>query len=234
MAEDFIRQAIEHYREAGRLYRETRRLTREATRRQLNAKLPPLPAETKPWIEAAAHNAAETFRLLEKIIALGEQSEALRRHKVYALAHRNLGLFLFRRFRPDQTGVPGYLNEAVEHLTTALRLGVRKDGKVCRALGAAYYQSGKFSEAVEPLKESIEFDEKDEVARYHLCLSYLALHNREGAREQYERLKESPSSAYYHLVKILEPMMKKPLERLERIEPPERNRIIEQFRRANG
>lgn len=233
MGEDLIRQAIEHYREAGRLYRETKNLTREATRRLLHTELPPPTAQT-PWFERAAHNAAETFRLLERIIALGEESETLRRHRVYALAHRNLGLFLFRRFRPDQKWQPGYLNEAVEHLTTALHLGVRKDGKVCRSLGAAYYQSGKFREAVAPLRESIEFNERDEVARYHLCLSYLALHNRDAALEQYERLKESPSSTFYHLVKILEPMMKKPLDKLERIEPPERNRIIEQFRQANG
>lgn len=187
---------------------------------------------TSSWVEKASHNASEMRRLLEQIIALGEEDERLRRHKVFALAHRNLGLFGPRQFKAFNEPFPTYLAEVARHLNTALSLGVERDGKVTRTLGAAYYQSGQLKEAVEPLKESIEANPKDEVARYQLCLTYLGLHEREKAREQYEVLKQNPSSPTYHLAKILEPMMEGKRMPVSEAEQEELRRKIEGFRRV--
>jgi Flp pilus assembly protein TadD len=123
------------------------------------------------------------------------------------------------------------LKEATEHLNTAISLGVDRDRKVSRTLGAAYYQSGNFREAVEPLRESIEANPKDDVARYHLCLTYIALREREKAREQFEALKENRSGVNYHLAKILKPMMQRQAKQVDEAEGEELKRFIEGFRR---
>lgn len=233
MINDTVSEAIRLYREAGRLFFENRQISKEAMRRffpeQGTEEQAGEPASS--WLEAASRNASDMQRMLERIIALGEDDEALRHHQVYALAHRNLGLYFSRRFKPFHEPFPSYLDEAARHLNTALSLGVKKDRKVARTLGAAYYQSGKLREAVEPLKESIEADPKDEVARYHLCLTYIGLHEREKAREQYEALKLNPTSAHYHLAKMLEPVMEGHRKPIDEAEQEELKRKIEGFRR---
>ncbi len=194
----------------------------------------PLAEAGQGWLEKAAQNSAEMQRRLERVIELGETDEALRRHKVYALAHRNLGLYCSRRFKPFHTPFPGYMEETARLLNTALSLGAQKDRVVTRRLGAAYYQAGKFKEAVEPLRESIELDESDEVARYHLCLTYIALREHEHAREQFEALRRDPSSPYLHLARMLEPLLAKPAKRVNEAEQDEMRRAVEGHRRASG
>lgn len=233
MAKDIIKQAIELYNEAGRLFRETRQLSKSAIKHYQQADEPSREV-MKTWLETATRNAAKMQRLLEEIIILGKSSEIVRQHKVYALAHRNLGLFASRRFKPFKEAYPTYLNEAVEHLNTALNLGLEKDKKIVRRLGAAYYQSGKLKEAVEPLKESIEYDPQDEIARYQLCLTYLGLQDKEGAREQYEALKQNPESPHYHLARMLEPMMERKATQSDEAEREELKRFVEGFRRIKG
>jgi Tfp pilus assembly protein PilF len=105
---------------------------------------------------------------------------------------------------------------------------------VSRVLGAAYYQAGKYNEAVEPLKQCIEFDPQDEVARYQLCLTYIALHDKTAASEQFEALKQNPSSPNFHLAKMLAPVMERPMEKVNEAETSELRRLIENFRRING
>lgn len=230
-----ISEAIELYREAGLLFRENKMIAREATKnQQAEERLRQVGERRSSWIETAAQNAAEMRKLLERIITLGEESDELRRHKVYALAHRNLGLYFSRRFRAFHAPFPEYLDEVAEHLTKALRLGIKRDRKISRTLGAAYYQSGRFKEAVEPLRESIEQDPEDAMARYHLCLAYLSLQEREKARAEYEALKLHPSSADYHLAKMLEPMMESKKMPLDEREREELKRELEGFRRAGG
>lgn len=231
MDNDTIREAMELYREAGRLFRENKRITKEALGQLYGQEAEAQDERTSLCMEKASHNASEMRRLLERIIALGEEDESVRRHKAYALAHRNLGLFGPRKFKSFDEPFPSYLAEVARHLNTALSLGVKRDRKVARALGAAYYQSGRFSEAVEPLKESIEADPKDEVARYQLCLTYLGLHERDKAREQYEALKQNPSSPTYHLAKMLEPMMEGKAAPIDEAEQEELRRKIKGFRR---
>lgn len=232
MTNNTILEAIRLYREAGRLFLENKRISREAIGHFGEQKTEAQKGEpASAWLETASRNATEMRGLLEQIIALGEEDEALRRHRVYALAHRNLGLFFSRRFKPFHEPFPSYLEEVARHLNTALSLGVKKDRKVARTLGAAYYQSGKFREAVEPLKESIEADPKDEVARYHLCLTYISLHERGKAQEQYEALKQNVSGPYYHLAKMLEPVMESPLKPVDEAEQEELRRKIKGFRR---
>jgi tetratricopeptide (TPR) repeat protein len=231
MSNDAITEAVQLYREAGRLFRENKRLTREA----MSAFQAREGKSTPPslWVENAAGNASEMERLLERIISLGDEDEALRRHSVYALAHRNLGLFFSRRFKSFSESYPGYLEDVAAHLNTALKLGVKRDRKLARTMGAAYYQTGKLREAVEPLKESIEANPNDSVARYQLCLTYLGLHEREKAREQFEALKQNPSSADYQLVKMLEPMMERKGQPVDEAEREELMRELDNFRRIH-
>lgn len=184
------------------------------------------------WVETAARNSSEMRRLLENIVSLGEESEELRRHKVYALAHRNLGLYFPRSVRTFHGPFPAYLEESVGYLKTALRLGLERDRKVTRRLGAAYYQSGNFREAVEPLKQSVEADPNDDVARYHLCLTYLSLHETEKAKEQYEALRLRPGSINYHLAKMLEPMMYRTARQLSDAERDELEEMLKSYRRV--
>lgn len=232
MADAVVSEAIRLYKGAGRLFKETKQLSKYAVRELRAEKKYELNEERhKVWIETAAGNADEMRRLLEKVIELGEESETLRRHRVYALAHRNLGLFFSRRFKSAAGPFPSNLEAAAEHLNAALSLGVRKDKKVCRTLGAAYYQSGRFREAAELLQESIAFDERDEVVRYHLCLTYLALHEQDKAREEYERLKLNPSSALYHLALMLEPVLQRPPKPVDEAEQAELHRFIKNCRR---
>jgi tetratricopeptide (TPR) repeat protein len=230
MSNDTITEAVGLYRQAGRLFRENKRLAEEA----MSALLKPEEKGSAPSgfrVETAARNASEMQGLLERIIALGEADEALRRHSVYALAHRNLGLFFSRQFKPFRESYPGYLEGVAEHLNTALSLGVKRDRKVARTLGAVYYQTGKLREAVEPLKESIAANPKDSAARYQLCLTYLGLHEREQAREQFEALKQNPSDPEYHLAKMLEPMMEGKHQPIDESEREEIRRELENFRR---
>lgn len=227
MQSDKIAEAIELYREAGRLFRENRRIAREAALNQQSEE-----TLRGAWIDTAADNASSMRKLLERIIALGEESAELRRHRVYALAHRNLGLYSSRRFRAFHAPFPEYLDEVAQHLTKALSLGVKRDRKVARTLGAAYYQSGRFKEAVEPLLESIEQAPEDATARYHLCLTYLSLQEREKAREQYEALRRQSSGPDYHLARMLEPMMESKKQPLDDTEREKLKRELERFRRA--
>jgi tetratricopeptide (TPR) repeat protein len=233
MSNDTISEAIRIYREAGRFFLENKRIAKEATShfQEQAIEAQEESERTRSWIETAAENASEMRRLLERIIAMGEEDEMLRDHEVYALAHRNLGLYFSRRFKPFREPFPEYLETVAAHLNTALRLGVKRDRKVSRTLGAAYYQSGKFKEAVEPLKESIEANPKDGTARYHLCLIYLSLREREKAREQFEALKQNPSSPDYHLVKMLEPMMESKRKPVDEAEQEELMRKLADFRR---
>jgi tetratricopeptide (TPR) repeat protein len=228
-----VSEAIRLYTEAGRLFRENKRIAKSAAKR-----FPEQTEEAKrdreppgSWIDTAAGNASEIARLLKGIIALGEEDTELRRHHVYALAHRNLGLYFSRRFNSFQKPFPGYMEEAADHLNTALSLGIKRDGKVARTLGAAYFQSGRFREAVGPLKESIEANPKDGTARYQLCLTHLCLHEPERAREQYEALKQNPESPDYQLAKMLEPMMERQRKPLDEAEQQELRREVEKFRR---
>lgn len=230
MSDNAINEAVRLYREAGRLFRENKRLASEALRGFEGRDEQSAPSVV--WVETAAQNASEIGRLLERIIKLGERDEALREHKVYALAHRNLGLFFARRFKPFRAAFPSYLENVTAYLNKALSLGLERDRKVSRALGAAYYQSGKFREAVEPLRESIEADPDDSLARYQLCLTYLGLHEREKAREQFEALKRNPSSPDYHLAKMLEPMMEAKSKLVDESEREELKRELENFRRV--
>jgi tetratricopeptide (TPR) repeat protein len=232
MSSESIGEALRLYREAGQLFRESRRLTRRAWQSYRQGR--PFAEAGWGWLDQAAQNSAGMQRHLERIIELGETDESLRRHKVYALAHRNLGLYCSRHFKPFRTPFPTYMEETAQLLTTALSLGARKDRLVTRRLGAAYYQAGKFKEAVEPLRESVALDERDEVARYHLCLTYLALHERERAREQFEALGRNPASPHYHLVRMLEPLLARPAKQVDEAEQEEMRRAIEGFRRAGG
>lgn len=235
MSNDTISEAIRLYREAGRLFRENKRIAKEAASnfQQQAVESKHKSKQARSWTETAAEHASEMGRLLERIIAMGEEHEELREHRVYALAHRNLGLYFSRRFKSFREPFPGYLGAATVHLNTALRLGVKRDRKISRTLGAAYYQSGKFREAVEPLKESIEANPKDGTARYHLCLTYLTLREREKAREQYEALKQNPESPDYHLAKMLEPMMESKRKPVDEAEQEELMRKLEDFRRIS-
>ena len=234
MTKDFISDAIQLYKEAGHLFRENKRIAEEAVIhfRERAAQMQKTSDLTGSWVETASRNASEIGRRLEQIIALGEEHSEVREHKVYALAHRNLGLYIARRFEPFHEPFPTYLDEVARHLNTALSLGLKRDRKIARTLGAAYYQSGKFKEAVEPLKESIESNPKDGVARYQLCLTYLCLHKRQKAREQYDVLKQNPSGPNYHLVKILEPMMERSVKQVDEAEQEELKRKLKNFRRA--
>ncbi len=90
-----------------------------------------------------------------------------------------------------------------------------------------------YREAVEPLKETIEADPKDDLARYQLCLTYLGLHEREKAREQFEALKRNPSSPDYQLAQMLEPMMEAQSKPVDEAESEELKRELENFRRAS-
>jgi tetratricopeptide (TPR) repeat protein len=231
MSNDAIDEAVQLYRDAGRLFSENKRLAREAMHGLREAEEQGSTAVV--WIETAMKNASEIERLLERIIALGKEDEALRQHRVYALAHRNLGLFFARRFKHFRAPFPGYLENVTAYLNKALSLGLERDRKMTRVLGAAYYQTGKFREAVEPLKESIEADPNDDMARYQLCLTYLGLHEREKAREQFEALKRNPSSPDYQLAKILEPMMEARSKPVDETEREELKRELENFRRLS-
>ncbi|HEY0320617.1 MAG TPA: hypothetical protein VGC66_06690 [Pyrinomonadaceae bacterium] len=233
MSNDTISEAILLYREAGRLFRENKKIAKEAAKnfqeRAIEGQKDS--EQTRSWMETATGNASEMQRLLERIIVLGEEHEELRKHRVYALAHRNLGLYFSRRFKPFHEPFPTYLDDVAAHLNTALSLGVKRDRQVSRTLGAAYYQSGKFLEAVEPLRESIEADPLDGTARYQLCLTYLSLHEREKALEQYEALKQNPESPDYQLVKMLEPMMERGRKPVDEAEQDELRRELENYRR---
>jgi tetratricopeptide (TPR) repeat protein len=232
MSADVIGEALRLYREAGQSFRESRQLARRAWQAYRQGR--PFAEAGQGWPEQAAQHSADIQRRLERIIELGETDEALRRHKVYALAHRNLGLYSSRHFKPFSTPFPTYMEETAQLLNAALSLGAQKDRQMTRRLGAAYYQAGKFKEAVEPLRESIALDEKDEVARYQLCLTYLALRERERAREQFEALRQNPASPHYHLVRMLEPLMAKPAKQVDEAEQDEMKRAVEGFRRASG
>jgi|ERR1041385_1371007 tetratricopeptide (TPR) repeat protein len=232
MSADVIGEALRLYREAGQLFRESRQLARRAWQAYRQGRT--FAEAGQGWLEQAAQNSDDIQRRLERIIELGKTDEALRRHKVYALAHRNLGLYISRHFKPFRTPFPTYMEETARLLNAALRLGAQKDRQVTRRLGAAYYQSGKFKEAVEPLRESIALDERDEVARYQLCLTYLALRERESAREQFEALRRNPASSYFHLARMLEPLMARPTKQVDEAEQDEMRRAVEGFRRASG
>lgn len=233
MTNNTILEAIRLYREAGRLFLENRQISKEAIGHFREQGAEEQPGERRrSWLETASSNASEMQRMLERIIALGTEDETLRQHRVYALAHRNLGLYFPRRFKAFHEPFPSYFDEVARHLNIALSLGLKKDRKVARTLGAAYYQSGKLREAVEPLKESIEANPKDEVARYQLCLTYIGLNEREKALEQYETLKLNPTSHHYHLAKMLEPMMQSRKRPIDEAEQEELKRMIKGFRRA--
>jgi tetratricopeptide (TPR) repeat protein len=230
MSADIINEAIRLYNEAGRLFRESQQRVRQAWQAHYQGQA----AGLKGWADIAAQNSAAIQHNLERIIALGATNEQLRQHKVYALAHRNLGLYSARRFKPFHTVFPTYMEEAAKHLTTALRLGAEKDKLVTRRLGAAYFQAGKYKEAVEPLREAIALNEQDEVARYHLCLAYLALHDLEQARAQYEALQQNPANPHYHLVQMLEPMLARPMTQVDEAEREEMKDAIKNCRPACG
>jgi tetratricopeptide (TPR) repeat protein len=235
MDNDKLKLAVELYEQAGLLFTKNR----DAARRRAKAMMKPssetkMEIEKEPWIDNATHNAAEIRRLLEKVIDLGEQNDAVRNHKVFALAHRNLGLYYFRQFRALDPPFPSSFNEAASHLTTALGLGIERDRKLVRTLGAAYYHLGRFQDAVKPLSESLELDAKDAVARYHLCLTYLALRDRDAAAEQFEALKTNGVGRNDHFIKLLEPMIKNPRQKVGRLDDEVLKRLLLRFRRAAG
>lgn len=202
--------------EAIRLYKEARQFH---TRTKAARATKPIGA----WLEIAEDNRSKALDLLERVIALGENDEALRRHEVYRLAHRNLGLLRADRLAPVRIGqraagggVAAYAlpsqhlfgqphsnEQAITHLTTALNLGLEKDGAVCRTLGIAYCGLGRFEEAVEVLREAVDFNEQDAKARSWLCMAYLSLGKRDTAREEYGILQQSAPS----LAKRLEPVI---------------------------
>lgn len=235
MANDEVKLAVELYERAGLLFKENRNVARwRATALKEPNTETKLEIEKEPWLNRAAHNAAEIRRLLEKVVDLGEKNDAVRNHKVFALAHRNLGIYYFRQFRAFDAPYPSFFNEAASHLTTALALGIVRDRKLIRTLGAAYYQLGRFQDAVKPLTESLELDAKDAIARYHLCLTYLALRDRDAAAEQFEALKKNGVGPNNHFIKLLEPMIKNPRQKVGRLDDRELRRLLPRFQRAAG
>jgi tetratricopeptide (TPR) repeat protein len=133
----------------------------------------------------------EAFTLLEKIVTLGKKSEEVRTHRVFALAHRHLGLLRGSYYSPDLAKQKMYHEEVIDHLITALDSGLKKDAKICRALGVAYFYLGNHAAAVQLLEEALTFNDKDVRARYLLSYSYVALHDRVGARQQCEELRKT-------------------------------------------
>jgi tetratricopeptide (TPR) repeat protein len=235
MANDDVKQAVELYEKAGLLFKENREIVRwgAQARKEPGAETE-VGIENEPWLDRAANNAAEIRRLLEKIVELGENNDAVRNQKVFAFAHRNLGVYYFRRFPALDAPFPANFNEAASHLTTALALGIVRDRKLVRTLGVAYYQMGRFQDAVKPLTESLELDAKDAIARYHLCLTYLALRDRDAAVEQFDALKENGVGPNNHFIKLLEPKIENPKQKVGRLDDEELKRLLPRFRRAAG
>lgn len=143
--------------EAVQLYREARQLRQQAMK--------PI-GFTASTLDSRARSNMRAFTLLEKIITLGQGSEALRRHQVYALAHRYLGLLRRSYYSPNQARQKRYHEEVIDHLTAAFNLGLGKDAAVCHALGAAYLYLGQHTEAARYLEEALTFNDRDVHARY--------------------------------------------------------------------
>ena len=57
-------------------------------------------------------------------------------------------------------------------------------------LGNAYYESGKWKEAIESYKQAIRIDPDDAIAHYNLSLAYIMLNDRGSALDQYKILKK--------------------------------------------
>ena len=118
--------------------------------------------------------------------------------------------------------------------TRAVSSGVSGDAKVMRELGAAYYQLGKYEEAVRALEEALTLDAEDSFARYHLCLSYIALRDRASARPHYEALQRGVSTRDAHFVKQLSAVMERPPNRKDESEQEEFRRLIKGARHGEG
>ena len=211
MSDNAINEAVQFYREA-------RQLRHQAMKPKLGF--------TASALDSRARSNMRAFTLLEKIITLGQTSEALRRHQVYALAHRYLGLLRRSFYSPNKAQQKRYHQEVVDHLTAALHLGLGKDAAICHALGAAYLYLGEHAEAAQYLEEALTFHEGNVHARYLLSYSYLALHDRERARQQYEALRQRAP----HLVERLEHNFNRPEKEEDEVERQELLRSIEEFR----
>jgi tetratricopeptide (TPR) repeat protein len=230
MTNQIIETAIALYKEARQFHRQAGELTREVARAVSGN-----PAgDHREAIKEAATKSVGTVQRLEQIIALGEDNETLRQHRVYALAHRNLGL-LWRASGTSKKRLPGHLYESViAHLTTALDLGAERDAAVCRTLGTAYFHAGRHRQAAELLLEAVELNERDVVTRVNLCLSYLALGERERAQEQYrmmQSLRPSRNQRYRLFAPMLEQQLARPDAPKDEAEQEELRRFIAGFRR---
>jgi tetratricopeptide (TPR) repeat protein len=56
-------------------------------------------------------------------------------------------------------------------------------------LGLALYNGGRYSEAIEAYKAVIDLKPNLAGAHYNLALAYVAIHDKEGVRREYEILK---------------------------------------------
>ena len=194
MENDVTPEAVGLYRNARNLLIEMKRLTKEAEEAKRSG---------QDWIAIGNHRShqkkLEALSLFERIEALGENNQGLQQHQVYALAKRNLGVY-------GRTN-NGNHERVIDDLTRALSLGVKKDAAVCHRLGMAYILSWRIKEAIGPLKEAVEFNERDGWARYWLCNAYLDLGEKENAREQYEALRQMPPgihAPHHHVVAAME------------------------------
>ena len=64
------------------------------------------------------------------------------------------------------------------------------DAKAHYNLGNAYFESGKYKEAIESFKQAIRINPDHALTHYYLGTSYLLLNDRGSAMEQYKILKK--------------------------------------------
>ena len=120
----------------------------------------------------------------QAITLLGKTGEAYKlelqvRNEVLSNAYKNLG---------NAYNELKQFNEAADALQHATEIEP-KNAAAHFNLGLALYNGGRYSEAIEAYKAVIELKPNLAGAHYNLGLAYVAIHDKEGVRREYEILK---------------------------------------------
>lgn len=130
-------------------------------------------------------NYAEAISACQQAIALLDQTgqayrqELQNRNEVLSNAYKNLG--------NAYNGLKKY-NEAADALKHATEIEP-KNAAAHFNLGLALYNGGRYSEAIEAYKAVIKLRPELAGAHFNLGLTYVAINDKEGARQEYEILK---------------------------------------------